>query len=345
MGTTPGGTSSDFDSHEIFPEELASSKVDSKAAPLYQRLLSALISEDSASVNEDLQFDGFGADVESEFSVLNHMMEFNGYRSDRLEFDELEDDVSVIPLKGVNSSAHHVNGRLSDHLSIDFSDIQYETLGIDEKIYMEAQSIGICLDPMPSISNVEDEGIVDDIKTLEEAICEVVSKKKDMLNRLLKPALEMKERQEKEFERLGYEKLIEMAYEKSKASRRHHSASGKSSATKISKQAAFAFVKRTLERCRQFEETGKSCFSESTFKNIIIAGLTQFEDNPTDKEDILSASSMISFFLYRTLNYVFKSRNSLLILIFLFFSTHGITTKLIIGIANDTEHGESCQFF
>jgi hypothetical protein len=43
-----------------------------------------------------------------------------------------------------------------------------------------------------------------------------VSKKKDMLNRLLKPALEMKERQEKEFERLGYEKLIEMAYEKSK---------------------------------------------------------------------------------------------------------------------------------
>jgi len=129
------------------------------------------------------------------------------------------------------------------------------------------------------------------------------------------------------------------------ASRRHHSASGKSSATKISKQAAFAFVKRTLERCRQFEETGKSCFSESTFKNIIIAGLTQFEDNPTDKEDILSASSMISFFLYRTLNYVFKSRNSLLILIFLFFSTHGITTKLIIGIANDTEHGESCQFF
>ncbi|XP_010436341.1 PREDICTED: uncharacterized protein LOC104720069, partial [Camelina sativa] len=273
MGTTPGGTSSEFDNREIFAEELASSNVDSKAAPLYHRLLSALISEDSTNVNEDLQFDGFEADVESEFSVLNHMVEFNGYRSDRLEFDELEDDVSVIPLKGVNSSSHHVNGRFSDHFSMDFSDIQYENLGIDEKIYMEAQSIGICLDPMPSISNVEDEGIVDDIKTLEVAICEVGSKKKEMLNRLLKP------------------KLIEMAYEKSKASRRHHSASVKSSANKISKQAAFAFVKRTLERCRQFEETGKSCFSESTFKNIIIAGLTQLEDNSTDKEDILSATT------------------------------------------------------
>ena len=147
MGTTPVGTSSDFDGCEKIPEGLTTSRVDSKASPLYQRLLSALISEDSASVNEDLQFDGFGADAESEFSALNHM-EFNGYRSDKLEFDELEDDVSVIPLKGVNSSAHIVSGRFTDHLYADFSDIQYETLGIDEKIYLEAQSIGICLEPM-----------------------------------------------------------------------------------------------------------------------------------------------------------------------------------------------------
>ncbi|CAN6880327.1 unnamed protein product [Brassica oleracea] len=292
MGTTPVGTSSDFDGCEKIPEGLTTSRVDSKASPLYQRLLSALISEDSASVNEDLQFDGFGADAESEFSALNHV-EFNGYRCDKLEFDELDDDVSVIPLKGGNSSPHNVNGTFTDHLSADFSDIQYETLGIDEKIYLEAQSIGICLEPMANISNVEDEGIVDEIKTLEEAVYEVGSKKKEILNRLLTPALEMKELQEKEFDRLGYEKLIEMAYEKSKASRRHHSASGKSSANKISKQAAFAFTKRTLGRCRQFEETGKSCFSESTFKNILVAGLTQIEDNPTDKEDILSASTQL----------------------------------------------------
>ncbi|CDY30195.1 BnaA03g49750D [Brassica napus] len=290
MSTTPVGTSSDFDGREKISEGLTTSRVDSKASSLYQRLISALISEDSACVNEDLQFDGFGADAESEFSALNHV-EFNGYRSDKLELDDLEDDVSVIPLKGVDSSPHNVNGRFTDHSSIDFADIQYETLGIDEKIYLEAQSIGICLEPMPNISNVEDEGVVDEIKTLEEAIYEVGSKKKEMLNRLLTPALEMKELQEKEFDRLGYEKLMEMAYEKSKASRRHHSASGKSSANKISKQAAFAFVKRTLGRCRQFEETGKSCFSESTFKNILVAGLTQIEDNPTDKEDTLSAST------------------------------------------------------
>ncbi|CAN7015081.1 unnamed protein product [Brassica rapa subsp. trilocularis] len=272
MSTTPVGTSSDLDGREKFPEGLTTSRVDSKASHLYQRSISALISEDSASVNEDLQFDGFGADAESEFSALNHV-EFNGYRSDKLELDDLEDDGSVIPLKGVDSSPHNVNGRFTDHSSIDFADIQYETLGIR------------------NISNVEDEGIVDEIKTLEEAVYEVGFKKKEMLNRLLTPALEMKELQEKEFDRLGYEKLIEMAYEKSKTSRLHHSGSGKSSANKISKQAAFAFVKRTLGRCRQFEETGKSCFSESTFKNILVAGLTQIEDNPTDKEDTLSAST------------------------------------------------------
>ncbi|CAN6912344.1 hypothetical protein Bca4012_087042 [Brassica carinata] len=307
--TTPVGTASDFDGRDIFPEEVTTSREDSKAAPLYQRLLSALISEDSTDA--DLQF---GAEDESELNVLNHMVESNGYRSDRLEFDELEDDVSVMTLKGVNSSAQNVNGRFSDHLSMDFSDIPYENLGIDEKIYMEAQSIGICLEPMANISSVEDEGIVDEIKTLEEAIYEVGCKKKEMLNRLLKPALEMKERQEKGFDRLGYEKLVEMAYQKSKASRRHHSASGKSSANKISKQAAFAFVKRTLARCREFEETGKSCFSESTFKNTLVTGLTQIEDNPMDKEPMGSqqpSSSLALRMTHDTENYANSSGNAL----------------------------------
>lgn len=205
MGSTPVGSASDFDGRDIFSEELTTSRDDSKATPLYQRLLSALISEDSTSVNDDLQF---GAEDESELSVLNHM-EFNGYRTDRLELDEPEDDVSVMTLKGINSSAHNVSGRFSDHISSDFSDIPYQNLGIDEKIYMEAQSIGICLEPMvyspiprssitfemlltdviefgfglmcchcvllqANISNMEDEGIVDEIKTLEEAIYEVV---------------------------------------------------------------------------------------------------------------------------------------------------------------------------
>ncbi|XP_013652737.2 uncharacterized protein LOC106357608 isoform X1 [Brassica napus] len=288
MGPSPVLTPPDFDSRDLYPEELATRSVDSKASPLYHRLLSALISEDSMSVNEDLQVDEFGAmhdlDDHSEFSVLMN----NGFRNHEwLEHDESED---AILFKGVNNSAYHCNDKFSDHSPIDFSNIPYDKLGIDEKIYLEAQSIGISLEPMPSISNVEDEGIVDEIKKLKEAICKEGSKKKEMVDRLLKPALEMRETQEKELDQLGYDKLIEMAYEKSKASRRHHTVAGKNSANKISKQAASAFVKRTLERCRQFEETGKSCFSEPEIKDMFIARLATA---PADKEDNPSTSTPI----------------------------------------------------
>ncbi|CAN7047654.1 unnamed protein product [Brassica rapa subsp. trilocularis] len=288
MGPSPVLTPPDFDSRDLYPEELATRTVDSKASPLYHRLLSALISEDSMSVNEDLQVDEFGAmhdlDDHSEFSVLMN----NGFRNHEwLEHDESED---AILFKGVNNSAYHCNDKFSEHSPIDFSNIPYDKLGIDEKIYLEAQSIGISLEPMPSISNVEDEGIVDEIKKLEEAICKEGFKKKEMVDRLLKPALEMRETQEKELDQLGYDKLIEMAYEKSKASRRHHTVAGKNSANKISKQAASAFVKRTLERCRQFEETGKSCFSEPEIKDMFIARLATA---PADKEDNPSTSTPI----------------------------------------------------
>ncbi|XP_010489486.1 PREDICTED: uncharacterized protein LOC104767146 isoform X3 [Camelina sativa] len=323
MDPPPVLTSSDFDSR-VCPEEFATSRVDSKASPLYQRLLSALISEDSVGGNEDLQVNGFGTmhdhDDDSEFSVLNNM-EFNGFKNnERLELDESEDDESAILFKGVNKSAHHCNGKFSDNSPID---IEYDKLGIDEKIYLEARSIGISLEPMPSISNVEDEGIADEIKKLEEAICKEGSKKKKMVDRLLKPAIEMKELQEKELDQIGYDKLIEMAYEKSKASRRHHNAGGKNSNNRISKQAASAFVRRTLERCHQFEKTGKSYFSEPEIKDMFIARLATAEDTLMDKECNPSTStpmgSQPSSSLTRTgqnsenyASYVLPSENALL---------------------------------
>nr|VDC98105.1 unnamed protein product [Brassica rapa] len=288
---SPVLTSSDFDSRDLYPEELATSSLDSEASPLYHRLLSALISEDSMSINEDVHVDGFGAihdlDEDSEFSVLND----NGFRNN--DDYESEDGASAILFNGFNKSAYyHCNGKILDHSPIDFSDIPYDKLGIDEKIYLEAQSIGISLEPMPSISNVEEEGIIDEIKKLEEAICKEGCKKKEMVDMLLKSAIEMKEIQERELDQLGYDKLIERAYEKSKASRRHHTVVGKNSTNKISKQAASAFVKRTLERCRQFEETGKSCFSEPEIKDMFIARLSSAEDPLAD--DNPSTSSTIS---------------------------------------------------
>lgn len=46
---------------------------------------------------------------------------------------------------------------------------------------------------------------------------------------------------------------------------------GKNTSNKMAKQAALGFVKRTLERCHQFKDTGKSCFSDPLFKDMFLA--------------------------------------------------------------------------
>lgn len=40
---------------------------------------------------------------------------------------------------------------------------------------------------------------------------------------------------------------------------------------KVSKQVALGFIERTLLRCRSFELTGRSCFSEPCLQNVLFA--------------------------------------------------------------------------
>lgn len=46
----------------------------------------------------------------------------------------------------------------------------------------------------------------------------------------------------------------------------------------MAKQAALAFVKRTLERCREYEVTGKSCFSEPLFREMFLSRSSHLRD-------------------------------------------------------------------
>lgn len=45
----------------------------------------------------------------------------------------------------------------------------------------------------------------------------------------------------------------------------------KSVVRKVPRQAALAFASRTLERCKKFEETGSSCFSEPALKEVLFS--------------------------------------------------------------------------
>ncbi|XP_021637956.2 uncharacterized protein LOC110633597 isoform X2 [Hevea brasiliensis] len=256
--------------------------------PLCQRLLAAIIpEEDCTHGNRDFEFDtyetGFELDGELGSNGLSHAVNFNfsghtvfnGYKVTRkTEHDEAEVDPLGIPNTGLYSNfSHSVNGILSDQAlipSMACSEFQYDDMQMNENLLLEVQSIGIFPETMPDLQ-MEDEGMIGEIMSLEDKYHGQVTKKKGLLDKLLKSASETKELQEKEFEQRAQDKLVTMAYEKYMAFRGPSATGGKSSNNKMAKQAALAFVKRTLERCHKFEHTGKSCFNEPLFRDMFLS--------------------------------------------------------------------------
>ncbi|PIN14871.1 hypothetical protein CDL12_12521 [Handroanthus impetiginosus] len=72
------------------------------------------------------------------------------------------------------------------------------------------------------------------------------------------------------------DKLVELAYKKLLATR--GSFASKHGIAKVSKQVALGFAKRTLARCRKFEESGASCFSDPALREIVYAPPPRFPE-------------------------------------------------------------------
>ncbi|KAE9602472.1 hypothetical protein Lal_00049639 [Lupinus albus] len=275
------------------PEQLQLYKGDHNVIPLCQRLIAALITEeDLSNRTDDFKFDAYDTDFEPEaeleLSGFDHHSQANfqfacdsacnGYRvAGRPEHDETEHDTFGL---GLNLSfGSSVRGLLPDKAlmsSLTCSELQFASLDINDKLLLELQSIGIAPEPLPEMLQVDDEVILEDIASLEELYRALISKKKGLLDGLLKSASVAKELQEKDFEQHALEKLVVMAYEKYMACWGPSPSGVKNPSNKISKQAALGFVKRTLDRCQQFEGTGKSCFKESLFKDMFLAASSQF---------------------------------------------------------------------
>ncbi|KAF7806763.1 uncharacterized protein G2W53_038924 [Senna tora] len=264
----------------VIPEPLQLAKVDHNVIPLYQRVMAAFISEeDCGSGSEDLSFDAYETEYEPDGELESNSLDhyswagtyhsaYNGHRkTGKPEHDETECDIVSIPTAGLSSRA-----LLS---SLTCSELQYDSLDMNDKLLLELQSIGVFLESVPDISQKDGEGICEDISRLEENCQGKVSKKKGLLDRLVKSASVTKELQKKDFEQLALDKLLVMAYEKYMACRGPGTSGGKSSSNKMAKQASLVLAKRTLERCRQFEDTGKSCFSEPLFKDMFLAASSQ----------------------------------------------------------------------
>lgn len=262
--------------------KLQSSKGDCNVIPLCQRLLSALISEESCSGSENLNFDAYDTQYETNGELeLNHLDNSslanynftshsvcNGYRiTQKPEHDDTRNDVEDIPSNGLRSSQKSP--------IITSSELEYDALDINDKLLLELKSIEISPESMPEISQTDDEGIFDDITRLEENYQRQVYKKKCLLEGLLKSSSVTKECQERDFEAHALDKLVVTAYEKYMACRGRNLSGGRNTSNKGAKQAALGFVKRTLEWYHQFEDTGKSYFKEPLFKDMFLAASSQ----------------------------------------------------------------------
>ncbi|KAI7727083.1 hypothetical protein M8C21_031575 [Ambrosia artemisiifolia] len=242
---------------------------------LCQRLLAALISEEDD--DDELNYNVYGSAFEPETDLIG-----GSFSSSYMIDSTLRSCNEVASSAVATGFDHRCNGLLSDSgtiHTISSSRYQYGDKSMDERLLIEIHSLGLYPEHVPDLVHTGDEDINKDISRLEEKHHQQVLRKKSLLDKLLKSTEETMAIQEKEFERLSLEKLAGMAYQK------YMSCWNKSTSSKMAKQAALDFVKRTLDRCHEFETTGISCFSEPLFKEIFHSGLSH--QNHTEEDDVI----------------------------------------------------------
>ncbi|XP_042043167.1 uncharacterized protein LOC121788581 isoform X1 [Salvia splendens] len=305
-----------------------------RSTPLYQRVLSALIMEDEI---EEFEETGFGrlrnsannsyflSETESqrannlEFSepIIGSQTRKNGNAHKIFPCNgNMDVDRSPTALDymcngdltqkdGFMHSEVEVLVRLSrfelgpqsvlpNNSSISSLNFQYEQMGVEEKLVVELESIGLFLEAVPALVDKEDEGINHEIAQLEKGLLEQVRKKKTCLDKIDK-AIQEENGMRRYPEQVAMDKLVESSYKKLLATK--GAFASKHGITKVSKQVALAFCKRTLIRCRKFEDSGISCFSEPALREIVYAPPPQFSEkellsgvNPAAANDALGTS-------------------------------------------------------
>ncbi|XP_047157144.1 uncharacterized protein LOC124827996 [Vigna umbellata] len=164
-------------------------------------------------------------------------------------------------------------------------DGQYHLMSLDDKLLLELQSIGLYPEILPDLAE-EDEAIINqDIVKLEKALYEQNQRKKSTLDKIDRAIQEERDVERRKIEQSAFDHLTETAYRKRLASR--GSKNSKGAVHKVSKQVALGFIKRTLGRCKRYEESGINCFSEPTLQNIMFAP-------PSRENDTQPADCMVS---------------------------------------------------
>ncbi|XP_075081520.1 uncharacterized protein LOC107807078 isoform X3 [Nicotiana tabacum] len=301
------GQTNETQSSDLTSEHGVSGKSKPKGISLYQRLLAAIVPEElycngKEDLNSNVYRSGFEIEMDSEshtscgqmlyssetsryWASNGYSINANGCSVDNLDYIKADNVTSAFERGNFSSYDQSQNGLLSEQVTMPgfvCSEYQYNEMSIDERLLMEIRCIGIYPDLESDFAETGNEEISAEISKLHEKHHEMVSKKKRMLGKLLDSATQMRELQEKEFEQRALDKLVAMAYEKYMSCWGPNAHGMKSASGKMAKQAALAFVKRTLDRCQEFEQTRKSCFSEPLYKDMFLSGISRLSDGQTD---------------------------------------------------------------
>ncbi|XP_057803647.1 uncharacterized protein LOC131018971 isoform X2 [Salvia miltiorrhiza] len=305
-----------------------------RSTPLYQRVLSALIIEDES---EEFEETGFGrprisannsyflSETESQrmnnldFSepIIGAQTRKNGTAhkifpcNGNMDVDRSPSSLDYIcngdltqkdgymhseveVLVRLSRFEHAPQSLLPNNSGISSLDFQYEQMGFEEKLVVELQSIGLFMETVPALDDKEEEGIDQEIARLEKGLLEQVRKKKTCLDKIDKAIHEQNDIG-RDPEQVAMDKLVESGYKKLLATK--GAFASKHGIPKVSKQVALAFCKRTLIRCRKFEDSSISCFSEPALREIVYAPPPQFSEmellsgvNPAATNDTLGTS-------------------------------------------------------
>lgn len=274
--------------------------------PLYQRVLSALIVEDeieefqeSRGTNMFPQYGGddfsgvlhpsidiepgnsVGMAFESEFDlktqqIAGRRFSCNGrsrHDSQSFNADAHQEDHGYQPLNNGYFPELHENGLdgpLGMHLkesNVSVFNCQYEQMSVEDRLTLELQSIGLYPETVPDLADGEEDTMNQEILELEKKLNQQIVTTKLHGNKIIKAIEEGRKTEEQSREQFAMDRLVQLACLKQLATR--GSSAAKLGIPKVSKQVASAFMKRTLARCRRFEDTQKSCFSEPALRDIL----------------------------------------------------------------------------
>ncbi|OWM69004.1 hypothetical protein CDL15_Pgr025191 [Punica granatum] len=151
-------------------------------------------------------------------------------------------------------------------------DEQYQSMSLNDRVMLELRSIDLCPETL-------------------------VTRKQKRLRELDKAVISGEDTDRRKVEEIAMNKILEMAYKKRMACRGTNST--KASVRRVPNHVASAFIKRTLARCRKYEETDVSCFREPALQDILFS-------RPTGKNDGKSLDCVGSGTASNTLNEAFK---------------------------------------